>query len=103
MSQYSLIIPLFEENPFLNSYQFFPKIICFAYVDFDFYQPTIDVLNVIENKLVKGSVLIVDDYDYFSTGAKTAVDEWYGKNKENYNLKIIKTINSNFAIVKKIV
>lgn len=80
----------------------FPKNISFAYIDFDFYQPTLDVLNFIEDKLCKGSIFIVDDYDFFSTGAKTALDEWNNTHKEKYKTKIIKTNNSSFAIVKKL-
>jgi len=81
----------------------FPKAIAFAYIDFDFYQPTVDVLNVINDKMIKDSIFIVDDYDFFSTGAKTALDEWYTKNKERYTLEVIKTTNSSFAIIKKVI
>ena len=80
----------------------FPEFISFAYLDFDFYQPTIDSLEIIEKKLIKGSIIIVDDYDFFSTGAKTALDEWYQMNNKFFNLEIVKTLNSSFAIIEKI-
>jgi len=79
----------------------FPSSIAFAYVDFDYYQPTLDVLNSIENKLQIGSVIIIDDYDFFSTGAKTAVDEWMQSRKDIFQINFIKTLNSSFAIINK--
>ena len=88
-----------EEN--LQKFKF-PELVSFAYIDFDYYQPTLDVLNVLEDKLSVGSVIIVDDYDFFSTGVKTAVDEWFEVNKIYFEIKILKTQNASFAIIKKI-
>ena len=70
-------------------------------IDFDFYLPTKDVLNVIENKLVKNSSIIIDDYDFFSTGVKTAVDEWLKDKYDLFEIKKIKTINSSFISLRK--
>lgn len=53
-----------------------PRHVSFAYVDFDFYEPIILALEFLHKSTVEGSIIIVDDYDYFSTGAKTAVDEF---------------------------
>lgn len=53
-----------------------PKRVSFAYVDFDFYEPTKIVLNYLHSVTPKGAVIIIDDYDYFSTGVKQAVDEF---------------------------
>ena len=53
-----------------------PKEVCFAYVDFDFYEPIKIALNFLDHVTSVGSIIIVDDYDYFSTGVKTAVDEF---------------------------
>ena len=47
-----------------------PSKVSFAYLDFDFYQPTFDALNVLEKIIVKNGIIIVDDYDFFSTGVK---------------------------------
>ena len=79
----------------------YPQKISFAYIDFDFYLPTKDVLNVIENKLVKNSSIIIDDYDFFSTGVKTAVDEWLKDKYDLFEIKKIKTINSSFISLRK--
>ena len=38
----------------------------------------------------------------FSTGAKTAVDEWLAINKINFEIKILKTQYASFAIITKI-
>tara|TARA_B100000767_G_C19426902_1_gene394302 strand:- start:185 stop:433 length:249 start_codon:yes stop_codon:yes gene_type:complete len=73
-----LIIKGFFNQKNLNNYKF-PKNISFAYIDFDFYLPTKDLLETIENKLMIGSIMIVDDYDFFSTGVKKAVGEWHDK------------------------
>lgn len=61
---------LIHEDPAL------PENVCFAYVDFDFYEPIRVALDFLHGVTSPGSIVIVDDYDYFSTGAKTAVDEF---------------------------
>ena len=53
------------------------------YVDFDFYSPISVALRFLNKRLVTGGVIVVDDYGFFSSGAKTAVDEFlkeYGYN-----------------------
>ena len=79
-----------------------PKNVSFAYLDFDFYQPTLDALNMLEKIIVNKGIIIVDDYDFFSTGVKTAVDSWINKNKEKFTIKQIKTSLSSFVIIQKI-
>lgn len=54
----------------------FPERISFAYIDFDFYTPIKEALNYLDAHSDNGAVFVVDDYDYFSTGAKKAVDEF---------------------------
>jgi O-methyltransferase len=79
-----------------------PNIVSFAYLDFDFYQPTLDGLNYLNKVLSVGGIIIVDDYDFFSTGVKTSVEEWYKINSKSYTKKIIKTKNASFAILERI-
>ncbi len=79
-----------------------PKLVSFAFLDFDFYQPTLDGLNYLNNVLNVGGIIIVDDYDFFSTGAKTSVDEWFKINSKSYIKKIIKTKCTSFVILEKI-
>ncbi len=87
-----------KENSHLNN---FPKEISFAYLDFDFYKPTKDVLEVINPLLKKNSQIIVDDYDFFSTGVKKAVDDWFDNSK--FSQKKIRTSKASFIIIKKII
>jgi len=53
-----------------------PKAVSFAYVDFDFYEPIKIALEFLHTVTPSGAIIIVDDYNFFSTGAKTAVDEF---------------------------
>ena len=79
-----------------------PSKVSFAYLDFDFYQPTFDALNMLEKIIVNNGIIIVDDYDFFSTGVKKAVDYWINKNKEIFKIREIKTCLSNFVIIHKV-
>lgn len=68
-----------------------PEKVSFAYIDFDFYEPILITLNFLHDVTPEGGIFIVDDYDYFSTGVKTAVDEFInGKNKieKHYDIEI---------------
>lgn len=45
-------------------------------LDMDWYEPTLAALNLLYPKMVKGSVLIIDDYGHHS-GARKAVNEFF--------------------------
>jgi hypothetical protein len=94
------IVPGFIKGKILDGR--LPKKICFAYLDFDFYEPTLDVLNSINEKLSVGGCVIVDDYDYFSTGIKTAVQEFLKKNKKKYNFMLPFDGAGCFCVLRKI-
>lgn len=79
-----------------------PKSVSFAFLDFDFYQPTLDGLNYLNNVLNIGGIIMVDDYDFFSTGAKTSVDEWFKLNSKSYIKKITRTKCTSFVTLEKI-
>ena len=49
-------------------------------VDTDWYQSTKHILTNLYPRVVKGGVVILDDYDYWS-GARKAVDEYFSENK----------------------
>lgn len=53
-----------------------PDAVCFAYVDFDFYEPIKIALAYLHKVMPCGAMIVVDDYNFFSIGAKTAVDEF---------------------------
>ena len=59
-------------------------------------------LNYLNNVLNVGGIIMVDDYDFFSTGAKTSVDEWFKINSKSYIKNIIKTKCTSFVILEKI-
>jgi O-methyltransferase len=81
-----------------------PKQVSFAYVDLDFYQPILKVLEYLDSVLTGGSVMIVDDYDFFSTGVKTAVDEFFSDRDRSiqYTLTIPDKAFGCFAILQRI-
>lgn len=80
-----------------------PKEVCFAYVDFDFYEPIKLALDFLHHVTPPGAVIVVDDYDFFSTGAKTAVDEFIDKHKgaSVYELFVPDTRLGYFAVLTK--
>jgi O-methyltransferase len=60
-----------------------PTRVSFAYVDFDFYAPIKLALEFLHRTTSPGSIIVVDDYDFFSTGVKTAVDEFVAEKKSD--------------------
>lgn len=79
-----------------------PGKVCFAYVDFDFYRPILVALQFLDKCLVVGGYVVIDDYGYFSAGAKTAVDEFLAENPTTYELILPHKFAGHFAIVQKI-
>lgn len=96
------IIPGFIEKTI--NFSNLPDKVCFAYVDLDLYQPTLIVLNFLDKVLQTKGFIIVDDYDFFSTGPKAAVNEFMAANKEKYSLLLpIESVkvSSYFCILYK--
>lgn len=67
-------------------YKELPKKVCFAYIDFDFYNPIMVALRFLNDSLSNGGSVVIDDYGFFSAGAKTAVDEFVEKNNSRYEV-----------------
>lgn len=86
----------------ITSKKQFPELVSFAYVDFDFYEPIKLILDFLEGVTKQGSIIMVDDYDYFSTGVKVAVDEFMEENVNKYQLDIPNKVFGCFAILTKI-
>lgn len=81
-----------------------PKLVSFAYVDFDFYEPLKLALEFLHRTTSVGSIVIVDDYDYFSTGAKTALDEFLlerNSNKQTYDCFVPSVKYGHFAVLTR--
>jgi O-methyltransferase len=78
-----------------------PDKVSFAFVDFDFYLPIKIALDCLHNKLSSGGVIIVDDYDFFSTGVKKAVSEFLS-DKEDYKFTVADKSHGNFCILERL-
>jgi len=70
-----VIHPGFIKDSLKNS-KSLPNRITFAYIDFDFYDGILDALTFVDKTSSVGTEIIVDDYDYFSSGAKLAVEHF---------------------------
>lgn len=77
------MVPGFIEETIKN--EDLPETVTFAYVDFDLYKPIKVALSYLKRTLSPGGIIIVDDYDFFSTGAKKAVDEFIEENKDDFH------------------
>jgi hypothetical protein len=92
------IVPGFIEQTILL--EGLPDRVCFAYVDFDFYEPILLALNYLSERLSPNGHIVVDDYDYFSTGAKTAVDEFVQQSSA-FELVPPPDFTGQFAIIRR--
>jgi len=77
-----------------------PKKISFAYVDFDLYAPIKITLEFLESRTKCDAIVIIDDYDFFSTGVKKAVDEFVQK-FPHFLLFVPHLDFGHFAILKR--
>lgn len=72
----------------------------FVHIDLDFYDPIKDSLNFFSERLSIGGILLFDDYGQLTTsGAKKAVDEFFGQHHNNFSLQ---TFSKGQAILKRI-
>jgi hypothetical protein len=78
-----------------------PEKVCFAYVDFDFYEPIRTALNFLDSVIVPGGYIVVDDYNFFSQGAKAAADEFVEYHKENYVIDFPDTTGGNICVLSR--
>lgn len=80
-----------------------PGAVCFAYIDFDFYEPITVALHFLDKVMPRRGVIVVDDYDHFSTGAKKAVDEFVAARKARYEFQLPCPSAGKFCILTKTV
>lgn len=78
-----------------------PVRVCFAYVDFDFYEPIAHALSYLETHLTPNGRIVVDDYDFFSTGAKTAVDEFVARTKGRFEFALPADFAGKFCLLRR--
>ncbi len=96
------IVPGFIEQTINESN--LPQRICFAYIDFDFYQPILTALTFLSERLSGGGFVVVDDYGFFSSGAKTAVDEFVRDHSDSCEFIVpekFASVSTPFCIIKK--
>lgn len=76
----SFVPGFFDETMVIN----YP--VALAHMDCDWYDSVMTCLNRIEPNLVRGGILIIDDYEHWS-GCRKAVDEYFAGKKEEYLFK----------------
>ncbi len=64
-----------------------PERVCFAYLDFDFFEPTATVLSFLAERLSPGGHIVVDDYGFFSSGVQKAVDTFVAESDGRFVLE----------------
>lgn len=73
------------------------KRISFLHIDVDLYQPTLDSLTFFYNRILKGGVIVFDDYGFKNCiGHKKAIDEFFKNKKE----KIIEVPTGQAFVIK---
>jgi len=79
-----------------------PTQVAFAYVDFDFYQPIKDALEFLDPRMPAGGMIVVDDYDFFSDGAKLAVQEFLAATGQRFTFELPLPFAGHFCTLKKV-
>jgi O-methyltransferase len=79
-----------------------PGRVCFAYVDFDFYEPIRVALRLLDGRIAPGGAIVVDDYGFFSAGAKTAVDEFLAASGERYRVESPPEFAGHFVVLTRV-
>jgi hypothetical protein len=79
-----------------------PKRVAFAYVDFDFYQPIKDALHFLDERMLPGARVVVDDYGFFSEGAQLATDEFVAAMGGRWTLEKPLPLAGHFVTLEKL-
>ena len=96
-SRYHIVKGMFKNAPETKG----PDQICFAYIDFDFYESIGDALRFTHDRLSVGGAMIVDDYGFFSAGAQRAVDEFMESRREVYEFRVANPNYGHFCILRR--
>lgn len=78
-----------------------PKTVCFAYVDLNLYEPTLTALNLLDRVLQPCGSIVIDDYENFSTGIKSVVDEFCNAREQKYSVKLPVSPAEKFCILTR--
>lgn len=79
-----------------------PKQVCFAYIDFDFYDPILVALHFLTRVVPVGGCILIDDYGFFSAGAQRAVDEFAAAHAEEFRLTLPPAWCGHFAVLTRL-
>jgi O-methyltransferase len=63
-----------------------PDEVAFAYLDFDLYEPILTGLRLLHPSTRPGSILMIDDYRFFSSGPELAVQHFLAEQENAYQL-----------------
>lgn len=78
-----------------------PSAVAFAYIDFDLYQPILTGLELLHPRCQAGSILMVDDYKYFSTGVEAAVKQFVESHPSQYDLIEASPSAGHFCVLRR--
>ncbi len=93
------IVPGFIEQTLQSNHV--PEEVCFALGYVDFYQPVLTALSFLRERLSAGGRIVVDDYGAFSSGAKTAVDEFIASHSDSLALELPPDWVGHFGIITR--
>lgn len=86
----------------LRSARDLPGSVSFAYVDFDLYDPIRLALEFLDSVLQPDGIVIIDDYGFFTTGAKHAVDEFLASPQgRSYSCHVPDPRIGHFAVIER--
>jgi O-methyltransferase len=74
------------EAGYLDSRSPVPGGVAFAYLDFDLYEPILTGLRLLHPSTRPGSILMIDDYRFFSSGPELAVRHFLTEQENAYEL-----------------
>jgi O-methyltransferase len=78
-----------------------PEQVCFAYVDFDLYEPILIALNFLADRVPVGGYIVVDDYGFLSAGAQKATDEFVHAHESTFRMELPPSWAGKFAVLSK--
>lgn len=93
--RYHIVKGMFKQGPDVRG----PEKICFAYIDFDLYEPIRDALEFTHDRLSLNGVIIVDDYGFFSAGVQRAVDEFLEAKGDIYERRVVSPNYGHFCML----
>jgi hypothetical protein len=94
------IVPGFIEETIVGKH--LPKKVSFAYVDFDFYEPIKIALEYLDKCMDSGAIIVVDDYQFFSSGVEKAVQEFLESSESNYEFTLPVQTAGKFCLLRKL-